>query len=117
VRFRSSPAGSAFGQRERGGVTRLRFALLVLPLALLAGCGGPSVPPAANYGSISGRVYDATTNQPIAGVLVSVDTILNATTAVQAPSGYAAPNFNAPPYSGSIDNGQTITVDIPLNKS
>jgi hypothetical protein len=116
-------------------VTRLRFALLVLPLALLAGCGDNGVPPAANYGSISGRVYDATTNQPIAGVLVSVDTILNATTAsdgtyrigtipsgqytmaIQPPSGYAAPDFNAPPYSGSIDNGQTITVDIPLNKS
>jgi hypothetical protein len=116
-------------------VTRLRFALFVLPLALLAGCGGPSVPPAANYGSISGRVYDSATNQPISGVLVSVDTILTATTAgdgtyrigtipsgqytmaIQTPTGYAAPNFNAPPYSGSIDSGQTITVDIPLNKS
>jgi len=115
-------------------VTRLRFALFVLPLALLAGCGGNGVPPAANYGSISGRVYDAVTNQPLPGVQVSVDTILNATTAsdgtyrigtipsgqytmaVQAPQGYAAPNFNAPPYSGSIDAGQTITVDIPLSK-
>jgi Carboxypeptidase regulatory-like domain len=116
-------------------VTRLRFALVLLPLALLAGCGGPAVPPAANYGSISGRVYDSTTNQPIAGVVVSVDTILTATSAsdgtyrigtipsgqytmgVQAPSGYAPPNVNAPPYNGSIDSGQTITVDIPLTKS
>jgi hypothetical protein len=116
-------------------VTRLRFALVALSLALLAGCGGPSVPPAANYGSISGRVYDTTTNQPLAGVVVSVDTILTATTAsdgtyqigtipsgqytmaVQVPSGYAAPNVNAPPYNGSIDSGQTINVDIPLTKS
>jgi hypothetical protein len=116
-------------------VTRLRFALVALSLALLAGCGGPSVPPAANYGSISGRVYDSTTNQPIAGVLVSVDTILTATSAsdgtyqigtipsgqytmaVQVPTGYAPPNVNAPPYNGSIDSGQTINVDIPLTKS
>jgi hypothetical protein len=116
-------------------VTRRLFASLVLPLALLAGCGGPAVPPAANYGSISGRVYDAATNQPLSGVLVSVDTILTATTAsdgtyrigtipsgqytmaVQTPAGYAAPNFNGPPYAGSIDSGQTISVDIPLSKS
>ena len=116
-------------------MTRLRFALFLLPLALLAGCGDNDVPPAQNYGSISGRVYDAATNQPLAGVQVSVDTILNATTAsdgtyrigtipsgeytmaIQAPNGYASPNFNAPPYSGSISPGQTITVDVPLNKS
>lgn len=116
-------------------MTRARFALFVLPLALLAGCGGPAVPAAANYGSISGRVYDAATNAPLAGVVVSVDTILSATTAsdgtyrigtipsgqytmaVQAPSGYAPPNLNAPPYNGSIESGQTISVDIPLTKS
>ncbi len=116
-------------------MTRLRFALIALPVALLVACGGPQVPPAANYGSISGRVYDSTTNQPISGVLVSVDTILTATTAsdgtyrigtipsgqytmsVQAPSGYAQPNLNAPPYNGSIESSQTITIDIPLTKS
>lgn len=116
-------------------MTRFRFALCLVPLALLVACGGPSVPPAANYGSISGRVFDSATNQPLAGVLVTVDTILTATTAsdgtyrigtipsgqytmaLQTPQGYAAPNFNAPPYSGSIDSGQTITVDIPLNKT
>lgn len=116
-------------------MTRGRFAVWLLPLALLVGCGGPQVPPAANYGSISGRVFDSATNQPLAGVVVSVDTILTATTAsdgtyrigtipsgqytmaVQTPQGYAAPNTNAPPFSGSIDSGQTITVDIPLNKT
>ncbi|HEX3467477.1 MAG TPA: carboxypeptidase-like regulatory domain-containing protein [Candidatus Elarobacter sp.] len=116
-------------------MTRARFALFVLPLALMAGCGGPAGPPAANYGSISGRVYDATTNAGIAGVVVNVDTILSATTAsdgtyrigtipsgqytmaVQAPSGYAPPNLNAPPYNGSIESGQTINVDIPLTKT
>ena len=114
---------------------RLRWVVCALGLTAFSACGGPQVPPAANYGSISGRVFDSATNQPLPGVLVSVDTILTATTAsdgtyrigtipsgqytmaIQAPQGYAAPNFNAPPYSGSIESGQTITVDIPLTKT
>jgi hypothetical protein len=89
-------------------VTRFRFALCLVPLALLVACGGPSVPPAANYGSISGR--DGT---------YRIGTIPSGqyTMAISSPQGYAAPNFNAPPFSGSIDSGQTITVDIPLNKT
>jgi hypothetical protein len=112
---------------------RLRLALLALPLAVLTACGGPAIPPAQNYGTIAGRVYDRATNAPVAGALVTVDTILTATSGsdgsyrigtiplgtyqmgVQA-SGYAAPSLSSPPYSGSIGAGQTITVDIPLTK-
>ena len=113
-------------------MTRLRFALLALPLALLAACGGPQVPPALNYGTIVGRVVDSATNQPVAGVVVSVDTILTGvsgndgsyrvtniplgtyTLRPQAPQGYSAPV--QPTYDGSIATGQTITVDVPLTK-
>jgi carboxypeptidase family protein len=113
-------------------VTRLRFAVLALPLALLAACGGPQVPPAQNYPTIIGRVFDSATNQPVAGVVVTVDTILNGTSGSdgtyrvvniplgtytlrpQAPPGYTAPV--QPAYDGSITSGQTITVDVPLTK-
>jgi hypothetical protein len=113
-------------------VTRLRIALLALPLALLASCGAPQVPPAQSYGTIVGRVYDSGTNQPIAGVVVTVDTILNGTSGSDGtyrvgniplgtytlrpnpPPGYTAPV--QPTYDGSIATGQTITVDVPLTK-
>jgi len=113
-------------------VRRARLAFLALGLGLLAACGGPAIPPAANYGAIVGRVYDSATNQPIPGVIVTVDTILSAssgsdgsyrivniplgtyTLRPQTPQGYAA--AVQPAYDGSISPGQTITVDIPLTK-
>ncbi|GAC1659755.1 MAG: hypothetical protein NVS4B13_05580 [Candidatus Elarobacter sp.] len=113
-------------------MTRLRFALLALPLALSTACGGPAVPPAQNYGTIVGRVYDSATNQPVPGVVITVDTILNATSGndgmyrigniplgtytlrPQTPQAYSAPV--QPAYDGSIATGQTITVDVPLTR-
>jgi hypothetical protein len=113
-------------------VTRLRFAVLALPLALLVACGAPQVPPAQSYGTIIGRVYDSATNQPVPGVVVTVDTILSGTSGSdgtyrvaniplgtytlrpQQPPGYTAPV--QPGYDGSIAQGQTITVDVPLTK-
>ncbi len=109
-----------------------RFAVLAVGLGLLAACGGPQIPPAQNYGTIVGRVFDSATNQPIAGVSVTVDTILGSssgsdgsyrvvniplgtyTLRPQPPQGYSAPLQAA--YDGSISMGQTITVDIPLTK-
>ena len=111
---------------------RQRFAILSLALAVLAGCGGSQIPPAQNYGTIVGRVYNSATNQPVPGVVVSVDTILSATSASdgtykiinvplgtytlrpQPPPGYSVPL--QPTYDGSIGSGQTITVDVPLTK-
>jgi len=111
-------------------VTRFRFAILALPLALLVACGGPAVPPAQSYGTITGRVFDSATNAPLPGVVVTVDTILSATSGSdgsyrigniplgtytlrpQPPAVYTAPV--QPGYDGSISMGQTITVDVPL---
>ena len=112
---------------------RVRFVLLGAAFAVLSACGAPQVPPAQNYGTIVGRAYDQATNQPVAGVVVVVDTILTATTGSdgtyrigniplgtytlrpQAPQGYNAPL--QPTYDGSIATGQTITVDVPLTHS
>ena len=114
-------------------VIRARFAVLaVTAAAMLAGCGGPAVPPAQNYPSVHGRAYDSATNQPVAGVNVAIATILTATTAsdgtykivnipigqytlnVTPPSGYTAPL--QPLYSGSLAAGENVTIDIPLTK-
>lgn len=113
-------------------MTRVRFAILALPLALLTSCGN-QIPPAQNYGTIRGRAYDVATNQPVSGVTVNVLTIYNATTAsdgtyrignmpagsygpmsISPPSGYSVQSN--PAYSGSISLGETVTVDIPLSK-
>ena len=112
-------------------MTRLRFALFALPLAFLSACGQPQVPPAQNYATIRGRAYDRATNAPVAGVSVTVDTILTATTAGDGtyrivnvpiglytlipgpPQGYTS---NPQVYNGSVAAGEAVTVDIPLVK-
>jgi Carboxypeptidase regulatory-like domain len=111
-------------------VTRARFAILVLATAVLAACGGPAIPPAQNYATIRGRAFDNATNAPVAGVLVTVDTILTATTGsdgtyrivnvpigqytltVQPPQGYAPVRDQ----TGSVAAGETVSIDIPLTR-
>lgn len=114
-------------------ISRVRLLFVALPLAAaLTGCGGPQIPPAQNYGTIAGRAFDTKTSQPVAGVVVTVDTILNATTGSdgtykiinvppgsfslrpQPPQGYTAPVQGQ--YDGSIGTGQNITIDIPVTK-
>lgn len=46
----------------------------------LIGCG-PGIPPQQNYATIYGVVYDGTTGQPLAGVTVTVDSVLTTTSA------------------------------------
>jgi Carboxypeptidase regulatory-like domain len=58
-----------------------RGALAVLvALAAFTGCNSDNLPPAAGYAALSGTVVDRTSNQPIAGALVTVDTVITATT-------------------------------------
>lgn len=127
MRKRAPYRPDANGER----VKRLRVALLALPAALLAACGG-GIPPAQNYATVQGRAYDASTNQPVAGVVVTVDVIRTATTGADgtykigslpvgqctmtasAPSGYA---LTTTPDCGSVTAGQLVTIDIPLRHS
>jgi len=104
---------------------------LVVPLAaavLLVACGGPPIPPAQNYATVYGRVYDAVTNAGVAGALVTVDVVGNATTGsdgsfsvnnvpigptdvtVQPPNGYARPAV--PTFS--VIAGDRFQLNIPL---
>jgi hypothetical protein len=61
----------------------MRIARLVLVLALSAtafvGCG-PQVPPMGSYATVSGQVTDAANNAPIPGAVVTINSVLNATT-------------------------------------
>lgn len=110
-------------------LSRVRTAFVVA-LVLLVGCGGPQIPPQQNYATIVGRVYDASSNQPVAGAGVVVDVILNATSGadgtyrianvpigsyqmtVTPPQGYTGPSTQ----QGSVAAGETVTIDIPLTK-
>ncbi|HTX59842.1 MAG TPA: carboxypeptidase-like regulatory domain-containing protein [Verrucomicrobiae bacterium] len=59
----------------------LRFALVpALVAAFLAGCNNDDLPPSAGYATLQGTILDHATNKPIAGALVTVDTVLTATT-------------------------------------
>lgn len=109
---------------------RARFAILVAVVGLAA-CGGPAIPPAQNYATITGRVYDADSNAPVAGAVVTGSVVLNATSAgdgtykitnfpigpnelqVTPPSGYQS---TQPQYNISPQQGETLTINIALKK-
>lgn len=111
-------------------MTRVRFALLGT-LLLLGACGSPVIPPAQNYATIVGRVYDAATNGPVAGAVVTASVVLTATSAadgtykivnvpigqnevqVAPPGGYRAQQAQ---YPIAPQPGETITLNIPLVK-
>jgi hypothetical protein len=110
---------------------RARFALLAV-IAGLAGCGGPAIPPAQNYATITGRVYDAATNAPVSGAVVTGSVILTSTSAsdgtykianfpigpnevqITPPAGYTAVQSQ---YSISPQKGETLKLDIAVKKN
>jgi hypothetical protein len=112
-------------------MTRARFALLAV-IAGLAGCGGPAIPPAQNYATITGRVYDVATNAPVPGAVVTGSVILTSTSGsdgtyripnvpigpnevqITPPAGYTAIQSQ---YSISPLRGETLKIDIALKKS
>jgi len=93
-------------------MSRLRLATLAT-LVVLGACGSPIVPPAQNYATIAGRVFDAQTNVPISGARVTALVVLTAVSAADGtyrianvPSGHGAiavqpPAGSATPAAGS----------------
>ncbi|MBV8154027.1 MAG: carboxypeptidase regulatory-like domain-containing protein [Candidatus Eremiobacteraeota bacterium] len=53
---------------------------VLLMAAFLAGCNTDSLPPASGFTTVSGTIVDAATKTPVAGAVVTVDTVLTATT-------------------------------------
>jgi hypothetical protein len=89
------------------------------------------VPAPQNYATVFGRVYDAATNQGLAGVSVSADTALVAVTgsrrflqhlarperpdrraSSRRPTAIPSPRS---PVAFSVVNGDHVRVDVPLN--
>ena len=100
-------------------------------ITLVAGCG-TGVPPAGNYGALTGVVRDAATGQPVQGAVVSVSVVSSAATGANGvykvypiPTGpftsitASAPNYQ--PYAnntgGTLAPGQTLEMDISMNHS
>lgn len=99
---------------------------LALVLCGAAGCNSDALPPAAGYASVTGTVVDAKTNVPIAGAIVTIDTVLTATsdasgkfTIDKVPSGIAdyavtATGYQALTASATIEPGKPFTLNLTL---
>ncbi|HEX4013481.1 MAG TPA: carboxypeptidase-like regulatory domain-containing protein [Candidatus Cybelea sp.] len=91
------------------------------------GCNNDSLPPAAGYAAVTGTIVDATTNAPIRGATVTLDTVLTATsddaghfTFDKVPSGLAdyavsATGYQAVTSSATIEPGKPYTLNLTLS--
>ena len=107
-----------------GGRLSIGIALLLLGTP---GCNNDALPPAAGFASVSGTVVDSATNAPIRGALVTVDTVLTATSDAtgrfsidKVPSGIAdyaveATGYQALSSSTTIEPGKPFTLNVTLS--
>jgi len=107
-----------------------RHAALAFVAALLllatTGCNDDSLPPASGFASVSGVIVDGKTNAPIAGAVVTIDTILTATTdaagkysIARVPSGIADYGVEAKGYqsltsTANIEPGKPFALNLTL---
>ena len=68
---------------------RLRVLGALVALVVLAACNNGALPPGGTYQQLTGQVVDARTNQPIAGAVVTVETVLSQTTDAQGKFTFA----------------------------
>jgi hypothetical protein len=99
----------------------------LLAVAALAGCNNDSLPPAAGFAALSGTVLDRASNQPIAGALVTVDTVITATTDAtgtfkidKVPSGIVDYTVQAQGYTlltatTNVEPGKPATLSVTLD--
>jgi hypothetical protein len=104
----------------------LRALLAALALLVSAtACNDDNLPPAAGYSSVNGTVVDST-GKPVAGALVTVDTVLTATTDASGkftinsvPSGLTDYTVQATGYavinsSTNIEPNKPFELDLTL---
>jgi hypothetical protein len=99
---------------------------VVAAAVLLAACNTDALPPAAGVTTVSGTVLDAATNAPIAGAVVTIDTVLTATTdsggkfsVDQVPSGIVDYTVQAKGYqllssSANVDPSKPYQLNVTL---
>jgi hypothetical protein len=102
------------------------FAAIALLLLAATACNNDALPPAAGYAAVSGTVVDAATNSPIAGAVITIDTVLSATTDAsgrfsidKVPSGIADYSVQAKGYqpvsaSTNIEPGKPFALNLTL---
>jgi hypothetical protein len=107
----------------------VRRMVLLVALAGLAGCNTGALPPAAGYADVTGTITDAMTKAPVAGAVITIDTILTATTDASGkytikdvPSGIADYTVQAKGYaalssSTNIEPGKPFELDAALTAS
>jgi hypothetical protein len=98
----------------------------VLLLSLATACNNDSLPPAAGYAAVSGTIIDSATNAPISGAVITIDTVLTATTDAtgkysidKVPSGIADYSVAAKGYqtltaSTNIEPGKPFALNLTL---
>jgi hypothetical protein len=122
--------GAAASAWRRSSPMKALSGRLVIMVALLVlatqACNNDALPPAAGYAPVSGTVVDAATNGPIAGAVVTIDTVLTATTDSaghfsidKVPSGIADYSVQAKGYallesSTSIEPGKPFALNLTL---
>ena len=104
------------------------IAVAALLLSGLSACNNDSLPPAAGYATVAGTILDARTNAPITGAVITIDTVLTATTDAngkfsidKVPSGIADYAVQAQGYaplsaSASIEPGKPFQLNLSLTQ-
>lgn len=106
-------------------MTRARVLVALFAVFALAACNDSALPPGGTYQALSGVVLDAATQKPIAGAVVTVDTVLSTTTDeagrfhfAQVPVGEVDYVVSTPKGTYKMHNGQAhLAPDKPLELS
>jgi hypothetical protein len=109
--------------KRYAGALYLAVALL---LSTTQGCNSDALPPASGFASVTGVVVDATTNAPVSGAIVTIDTVLTATTDAagkftidKVPSGLADYSVAAKGYqtlasTTNVEPGKPFQLNLTL---
>jgi hypothetical protein len=105
-----------------------RLLAIALVLFGVQACNADSLPPAAGFATVTGVVVDATTNAPVAGAIVTIDTVLTATTDAsgrftieKVPSGIADYGVQAKGYqplaaTTNVEPGKPFQLNVTLGE-
>ncbi|MBV8371702.1 MAG: carboxypeptidase regulatory-like domain-containing protein [Candidatus Eremiobacteraeota bacterium] len=101
-------------------------AMLAALVLIASACNSDALPPASGFTTIQGTVVDGASNKPVAGAVVTVDTILTATTDAsgkfsidKVPSGIVDYTVQANGYSvvsssANVEPGKPYELDLTL---
>ena len=104
-------------------------ALASLMLLVAAGCNTDQLPPPAGFTNVSGTIVDAATGKPVAGAVVTIDTVLTATTDAsgkfaidKVPSGTVdyvvqAQGYKVSSASTNVEPGKPYVLNVSLTAS